>query len=75
MIISKRNNFSEKKIKRQLKYIDEKTVTYLTELDNNDVDEADSHVPSTEEIKKRIEELKSRKDNIDRYCLSINYCS
>jgi len=58
---SKRNNFNEKKIKRQLKYIDEKIETYLNELDSNDVDEADIHVPSEEEIKKRIEELKNRR--------------
>lgn len=58
---SKRNNFSESKIKRQLKYIDEKIETYLNELDSNDADEADIQIPSEEEIKKRIEELKSRK--------------
>ena len=33
---SKRNNFSEKKIQRQLKYIDEKITTYLQELESND---------------------------------------
>lgn len=59
---SKRNNFNDKKIKRQLKYIDEKIETYLNELDNNDVDEAGIHIPGEEEIKKRIEELKNRRD-------------
>jgi len=59
---SKRNNFTEKKIKRQLKYLDEKIDIYLNELDNNDADEIDIHLPSEAEIKKRIEELKSRKD-------------
>ena len=59
---SKRNNFSEKKIKRQLKYIDEKIETYLNELDHNDIDEADIHMPSEEEIKKRIEELKNHRN-------------
>lgn len=58
---SKRNNFSEKKIQRHLKYIDEKINTYLQQLDSNDEDEADIHVPSEEEIKKRIVELKQRK--------------
>ena len=58
---SKRNNFNQKKIQRHLKYIDEKINSYLNELDSNDQDEADIHVPSAEEIQKRIEELMSRK--------------
>lgn len=39
-----------------------KSTHYLNELDSNDHDEADIHVPSAEEIQQRIEELKSRKD-------------
>jgi len=59
---SKRNNFNEKKIKRQLKYIDEKIEAYLNELDHNDAEEADITAPSAEEIRRRIEELKNRRD-------------
>ena len=59
---SKRNNFNQKKIQRHLKYIDEKINSYLNELHSNDQDEADIHVPSAEEIQRRIEELKSRKE-------------
>ncbi len=59
---SKRNNFNQKKIQRHLKYIDEKINGYLNELDSNDHKEADIHVPNAEEIKKRIEELKNRKE-------------
>ena len=58
---SKRSNFNQKKIQRHLKYIDEKINRYLSELDSNDQDEADIHVPTAEEIRQRIEELKSRK--------------
>ena len=58
---SKRSNFNQKKIQRHLKYIDEKINHYLSELDSNDQDEADIHVPTAEEIRQRIEELKSRK--------------
>ncbi|HEX3010514.1 MAG TPA: IS1182 family transposase [Syntrophomonadaceae bacterium] len=58
---SKRNNFNEKKIQRQLKYIDEKINTYLQELESNDKSEADIHIPSSEEIKQRINELNQRK--------------
>jgi len=59
---SKRNNFSEKKIQRHLKYIDEKIATYMQELDSNDEDEAAIHIPNTEEIENRIAQLKSRKN-------------
>ena len=58
---SKRNNYNEKKIQRQLKYIDEKVNTYLEELDNNDNSEANIHIPSSEKIKQRINELNQRK--------------
>ena len=58
---SKRNNFNENKIQRHLKYIDEKVNAYLQELDTNDQDEVDIHVPSREEIQKRIKELEQRK--------------
>ena len=58
---SKRNNFNENKIQRQLKYIDEKITTYLQELDSNDEGEANIHIPNAEEIQKRIEELNQRK--------------
>lgn len=59
---SKRNNFNQKKIQRHLKYIEEKINSYFNKLDSNDQDEADIHVPNAEEIQKRIEELKSRKE-------------
>ena len=58
---SKRNNYNQKKIQKHLKYIDEKINNYLKELDDNDQAEADIHVPSVEEIQKRIEELKNNK--------------
>ncbi len=58
---SKRNNYNQKKLQRHLKYIDEKINGYFNELDSNDQDEADIHIPSAEEIQRRIEELESRK--------------
>lgn len=39
---SKKNNFNQKKIKRQLTYIDEKISQYLKELDEGDLDESES---------------------------------
>lgn len=59
---SKHNNFNQKKIQRHLKYIDEKIENYLKELDSSDHEEANIHIPSAEEIQKRIEELKARKE-------------
>lgn len=47
---SKRNNFSEKKIKRHLKYIADKISSYMEELDLNDEEEKDLPLPSEEEI-------------------------
>jgi len=58
---SKKNNFSKKKLKRHLKYIDEKIDRYLEELDTNDEMEQADGKPSAEEIKERLEELKKRK--------------
>lgn len=46
---SKRNNFNQKKIQRHLKYINEKINSYFNQLDSNDQDEADIHVPSIED--------------------------
>lgn len=60
---SKRNNYNEKKIKRQLKYIEEKINQYMAELEEGDKAEAGSRVPTAEEIKQRIKELESRKGN------------
>ncbi len=45
-----------------MKYIDEKIDTYLQQLDSNDENETDVHVPSEGEIKQRIEELQRRKE-------------
>lgn len=58
---SKKNNYSQKKLERHKKYIDEQIDRYLGELDENDEIEQCDRKPATEEIKKRIEELKKRK--------------
>ena len=58
---SKKNNFTEKKIDRHLKYINEKIELYMKELDEGDRAEACEIAPSTEEVKKRIQKLHNRK--------------
>ncbi len=48
---SKKNNFSKKKLKQYIKYLDEKIDRYLEELDENDKIEKEDKRPSEEEIK------------------------
>lgn len=55
---SKKNNFNQKKIDRQLVYIEEKTKEYLSELDKNDVTEEAEKVT---QIQEKIERLKTNK--------------
>lgn len=64
---SKKNNYSKKKIERHKKYIDEKIDHYLEMLDENDELEKTDRQPSTDEIKKRIAELKKRKQRYAGY--------
>lgn len=58
---SKRNNYNEKKLKRHIKYIDDKIDQYIEDLEAGDAAEAGTHRPTAEEIKQRIKELKERK--------------
>lgn len=64
---SKKNNYNDKKLKRQLQYIDEKIDKYMQELDETDTAEASDRKPDTEEIRKRIEELRQRKHKYETY--------
>lgn len=64
---SKRNNYSEKKLERHIKYIDEKIDKYMQELDEGDVNESCDRKPEASEIKRRIQELKNRKQKYEGY--------
>lgn len=55
---SKKTNYSPKKIERHLKYIEEKTNEYLSELDSNDDQEDELKISG---IKEKIERLKTNK--------------
>jgi hypothetical protein len=59
---SKKNNFNDKKLKRHLKYIDEKIESYLLELEAGDKQEKEAPKVNAEEIKRRIEQLEQRRD-------------
>ncbi len=62
---SKRSNYSQRKIKRNLAYLDERIEEYMKALDETDEQEAELTVPTAEEIKKRLAELQSRKQNYE----------
>lgn len=64
---SKKNNFNEKNLKRKIKYIDDKLQEYMTEMDENDKNEVSSRTPDREEVKKRVNELKKRKETYQNY--------
>lgn len=63
---SKRNNYNQKKIDRQIKYIDEKTNEYLKALEENDSKEEKSTKYNTKELKEKIELLKERKETYEQ---------
>jgi transposase len=58
---SKKNNFSEKKLDKNIKYIEEKVDQYVKELEENDKNEELDKKLNAEEINKRIAQLKNRK--------------
>lgn len=62
---SRRNNFSPKKIKRQIEYIDQQINEYLKAMDEVDESEQDLKVPTAQEMQDRIAELQSRKQGYE----------
>lgn len=64
---SKRNNFNSKKLEKNIKYIDEKIEKYLQELDETDLAETCDKKPTDQEIKKKVQELKTRKEKYESY--------
>lgn len=64
---SKKNNFNEKSLDRKLKYIDKKLQEYMSEVEQNDDNEVNNRTPDKEEIKKKIGELRRRKETYQAY--------
>lgn len=58
---ARKNNFNEKKIKRQLEYIDEKINMYLTQLDAEDKSEHGDRKIDVKKVKSQIEKQQERK--------------
>lgn len=59
---SKRNNYNQRKIDRQVKYIEEKTKEYIKALEENDSNEEEGIKLSRVEIKEKLEYLNKRKE-------------
>jgi len=64
---SKKNNFSQNKLDKSIKYLEEQVNKYMKALEDNDSTEEDSNSLTAEEIKKRIIELNSRKALYETY--------
>lgn len=60
---SKKKNFNEQKLDRKIREIENKIEEYFKELDENDKNERDIHYPNKEELRKKIKEFKTRKEN------------
>lgn len=58
---ARKNNFNEKKIERQLEYIDGKINQYLNDLDARDKEEHDDRKLDVDKIKKQIETQQQRR--------------
>jgi len=64
---SKKNNYSKKKLERLLASIDKRIDNYLKELDQLDEIEKCDRKPDAKEIKKRLEQLRSRKEKYEGF--------
>ena len=62
---SKRSNYSRKKIKRTLDYLNERIDDYMKALDETDEQESDLTVPTADEIRQRLAELQNRKQDYE----------
>jgi len=69
---SKKNNYNQKKIDRQVKYIDEKTEEYLKALTDNDTKEEREVKYSAEELREKIKILKERKESYRKMEKELN---
>lgn len=64
---SKHKSYNKKKLKRSLKYIDEKISEYMKLLEENDDIETIDTKPTKEAIQNRIKELRARKSTYESY--------
>jgi transposase len=68
---SGQRNFSQNKLEKRLKQIDQKVERYLDELDQADKEEKQAEI-STEELKEKIARLKERKGRYEELLKELN---
>jgi DNA-binding transcriptional regulator GbsR (MarR family) len=68
---SGQKNFSQKKLEKRLKEIDEKVERYLDEMDRADKQEKQAEI-SAEELKEKIARLKERKGRYEELLKELN---
>ena len=64
---SKKNNYNKKKLKKHLKYIDDKISKYMQAFDEKDKIESCDRKPNAKEIGEKINKLKERKKKYEEY--------
>lgn len=62
---SKRSNYSQKKIKRTVEYLNQRIDDYMKAMDETDELESDLTVPTADEIRQRLAELQIRKQDYE----------
>jgi transposase len=62
---NRKRNFNQKRLGRAITEIDKKIDSYLKELDEADREEPEVKTPAAEELQKKIEQLKERKEKYE----------
>lgn len=69
---SKRRNFTAKKLDESIKEVEAKIENYLSQLDEADQQEAEVKAPTAEQLKQKIERLRTRKHNYEQLQQQLN---
>lgn len=69
---SKRRNFTAKKLEESIKEAEAKIEAYLGQLDEADQKEADVKAPTAEQLKEKIERLRTRKRDYEQLQKQLN---
>lgn len=62
---SKKNNYTKEKLRALIKWTEAKIESYLRELNQRDQQDNNIEEPTTEELKKKIEQIRERKQNYE----------
>lgn len=64
---SRKRNFNRQKLERCFKLIDERIAAYLKQLDQEDADEPAVKLPTAEELRQKIQQLKERRQRYEAF--------